>query len=246
MAITIGYVRVSTPRQRPQRQEDNIKKEYPDAIIYVDKYTGTKMDRPAWAKVVRRIQPGDTIVFDEVSRMSRNAEEGFEVYQELFHRDISLVFLKEPHINTEIYKNALTKGVPLTGTNVDLILEGINQYLMALAKEQIFLAFSQAQKEVDFLHKRVSEGVRRAQLDGKTVGRPAGMVVVTKKEKRAKPEIKRLSVSFGGSLSDKDLIRLLAINRKTFYRYKRELLEEEAVQKMLPQNFQGKCNNATK
>lgn len=80
---------------------------------------------------------GDTIVFDSVSRMSRNAQEGFEIYEELYSRGVDLVFLKEPHINTETYKTALENNIKLTGTNVDFILEGINKYLFSLAKEII-------------------------------------------------------------------------------------------------------------
>lgn len=42
----------------------------------------------------------------------------------------------------------------MTGTNVDYILEGVNEYLMALAKEQIRLAFEQSEKEAEDLHQR--------------------------------------------------------------------------------------------
>ena len=42
----------------------------------------------------------------------------------------------------------------MTGTNVDYILEGVNEYLMALAKEQIKLAFEQSEKETEDLHQR--------------------------------------------------------------------------------------------
>ena len=61
------------------------------------------------------------------------------------------MFLKEPHINTDTFKRALESNIALTGTNVDYILEGVNKYLMALAKEQIRLAFEQAEKEVSDL-----------------------------------------------------------------------------------------------
>ena len=50
--------------------------------------------------------------------MSRNAEEGFQLYEELFNLGIDLVFLKEQHINTDTYKKALENNVQLTGTNV--------------------------------------------------------------------------------------------------------------------------------
>ena len=84
---------------------------------------------------VKRVVQGDTIVFDSVSRMSRNAQEGFEIYKELYGRGVDLVFLKEPHINTETYKTALENNIKLTGINVDFIFEGINKYLFSLAKE---------------------------------------------------------------------------------------------------------------
>ena len=56
--------------------------------------------------------------------------------------------LKEHHIDTETYKKALSGSIAMTGTNVDFILKGINEYLMALAKEQIKLAFEQSEKKL--------------------------------------------------------------------------------------------------
>ena len=105
-------------------------------------YTGTKVEgRKQWQKLMGRVVAGDTIVFDSVSRMSRDAASGFEQYQELFHRNISLVFLKEPHINTDTYKSALANQIAMTGTSADIILEAVNRYLMELAKQQIQLCF---------------------------------------------------------------------------------------------------------
>ena len=169
-----GYCRVSTMKQSIERQIRNVKAVYPDAVIVVDEYTGTRLDRPGWMKLYRQLQPGDTIVFDQVSRMSRDADEGFQVYEELFRRGVNLIFLKEPHINTETYKKALENGVPMTGTNVDFILEGVNKYLLSLAKEQIRLAFDQAEKEVEDLHQRTREGIETARLNGKQIGQPKG------------------------------------------------------------------------
>ena len=54
----------------------------------------------------------------------------------------------------KLYKKALQNNVSMTGTNVDYILEGVNEYLMALAKEQIKLAFEQSEKEAEDLHQR--------------------------------------------------------------------------------------------
>lgn len=101
-----GYCRISKPKQSIERQIRNIKALYPDAVIVQEVFTRTRLDRKEWQKLMRVIQPGDTIIFDSVSRMSGNAEEGFAAYQELYEKGITLVFLKEPHINTETYKTA--------------------------------------------------------------------------------------------------------------------------------------------
>lgn len=73
----------------------------------------------------KKAKTRDTIIFDSVSRMSRNADEGFCLYEELYIKGIELVFLKEPHINTSTYKKALESNISMTGTNVDFILEGL-------------------------------------------------------------------------------------------------------------------------
>ena len=218
-----GYCRVSTPKQKIERQVENILRSYPDAIIIKEAYSGRYMDRPEWMKLRKLLQAGDTIVFDEVSRMSRNAEEGAEVYQVLFESGIELCFLKEPHIDTATYRKALANLITMTGTNVDFILEGINKYLMALAKEQIRLAFGQAEKEVEFLRRRTSEGLRQAKLNGSQIGNKAGATFVTKKCKAAKEIITKHAKSFGGSLDDTEVMKLCGCSRNSYYKYKKEL-----------------------
>lgn len=226
MAI-YGYCRISTHKQNIERQIRNIRKEYPKAIIYQEIYTGTKTDgRKKWEQLRRIIQKGDVIVFDSVSRMSRNAAEGFTTYQELFESGIELVFLKEPHINTTVYKKALNNHIAMTGTKTDIILKAINEYLMELAKEQIVIAFEQAEKEVTDLHQRTKEGIETARLNGKQIGQRPGAKLTTKKSIAAKADIIKYSKDFDGSLNDLECMRMIGIARNTYYKYKRELLAQ--------------------
>ena len=170
MARLYGYCRISTMKQNIQRQIENIKTKYPKAVIITEEYTGTTTDRPAWSKLAKQLKEGDTVVFDEVSRMSRNAAEGFALYQDLFQRGVHLVFLKEPHINTDVYRGALDRHIDIaaeTGRKaIDKYLTGqgklLNDLMLDLAREQIELAFQSAQQEVDYLHQRTSEGVQLA------------------------------------------------------------------------------------
>lgn len=234
--VVYGYCRISTMKQKLDRQVENIKACYPNAVIVAEAYTGTTTDRPKFNQLLEQVKKEVakgtevTLVFDEVSRMSRNATEGFQTYQELFHLGVRLVFLKERHIDTYNFIQALQSKVALTGTDIDIILAAVNEYLMRLAARQIELAFEQAQSEVDHLHQRTSEGVRQAQALGKQIGRKAGTKAgqgfkETKKALQCKEIILKHSKSFRGTLTDIECLKLTGLARNTFYKYKRELLE---------------------
>lgn len=222
-----GYVRTSRSKQNPERQIRNIIQQYPDAKIVQEVYTRMSLDRKEWKKLVSRVRQGDTIVFDSVSRMSGNAEEGMDAYEELYNRGVSLVFLKEPHINTDTYKKSLEGLVTLTNTDVDYILEGVNKYLITLAREQVKLAFIQSEKEVDDLHQRTREGIETARLEGKQIGQKRGAKLKTKVGQRTLEDIQRYSKDFGGTMSDAELLRLTGVARNTLYKYKRQLRDEQ-------------------
>lgn len=223
-----GYARVSTKSQKLERQVENLLKYEPTITILKEKYTGTKTDRPIFNKLLKRVKKGDTIIFDSVSRMSRNAEEGFDLYKELFTKGVNLVFLKEPHINTSVYSKALGQRVDL-GADTELIQEVelfINRILDILAKEQIQIAFNQAEKEVLDIQTRVKEGIRVAKENGKQIGRAKGTKVESKKAKLLKQQIFDSSKDFNGDKKDVELMQTLNISRNTYYKYKREIKEE--------------------
>jgi len=225
-----GYVRISTRQQNIERQIRNIKNEYENVKIIEEVYTGTKIEgRKEFNNLLKKLKEGDTVVFDSVSRMSRNAEEGYEIYKELFEKGINLVFLKEKHINTDTYKQALSNNIQMTGTLVDSILEGINTYLLALAQQQIKLAFEQSEKEVTDLQQRTREGLKTAKLQGKTLGRKEGSKVITKKSIEKKKEIQKYSKDFNGTLNDIDTMKITELSRNTYYKYKKELFQELSI-----------------
>lgn len=222
-----GYCRISTGKQNIERQVRNILKVFPMAEIKQEVYTGTKYNgRKIFEQLLKFIKAGDTVVFDSVSRMSRNAETGFKIYQELYENGVELVFLKEPHINTATYKKALSSNIELTGTKTDIILKAINEYLMELAKEQIVLAFEQSEKEVSDLHQRTKEGIETARLNGKQIGQKLGSTLTTKKGIATKQGFLKYSKDFGGSLTDVECMKLLGISRNTYYKYKTQVKNE--------------------
>ena len=229
--MVYGYCRVSTKHQRITRQVTNIKELYPTATIIKEFYTGTTQNRPRWDWLIKQIKPDDTIVFDSVSRMSRNAAEGFKDYKTLYELGIHLIFLNEPLINTSVFdstkNNLLEISVQTGNMAVDDYFKGnialINNLLMALAEEQIKSAFAQSEKEVQDLHSRISQGMRESKRSGKQIGLPKGTILVTDKSIKAKAIIKKHATDFGGTLSDKEVMALCKISRNSYYKYKREL-----------------------
>lgn len=235
MCKVYGYCRISTNKQSIERQERNIRAAYPDAVILKEVYTGTKTDgRPEFERLRKIIKSGDTIIFDSVSRMSRNAAEGFEQYQKFFVAGIDLIFLKEPHINTDTFKQAMERQISATidsgdqATNelIEGITSAINRYTMRLAERQIVLAFEQAEKEVADLHQRTKEGIETARLHGKQIGGQTGRKLNVKKAAPAKEQIRKYSRDFNGTLNDTNCMKLIGLARNTYYKYKREMKED--------------------
>lgn len=234
MNMVYGYCRISTQKQSMERQVRNITAAYPAAIIYQEAYTGTKLEgREKLEKLLKTVKAGDTIVFDSVSRMSRNADEGFQLYKRLMDDGIELVFLKEPQINTATYKAAMDKKISIAVTGdsdadnlIQSITAAINCYMMSLAERQIRIAFDQAEKEVSDLQQRTREGIETARRNGKQIGQAAGAKLNVKKAAAAKEIIRKHSKTFGGTLEDAECMKLANISRNSYYKYKAELKAE--------------------
>lgn len=227
------YARVSTQKQDLQRQIDMLKKKCPDAVVVSEKYTGTKIDRPEWKKLKKKLKSGDTVVFESVDRLSRSAEEGAAIYAELFEMGVELVFLKNPNIDTSVYREQIARRVEIasntedaTGKFIDGLGKLLNEFIKDLAKEQVRLAFSKAEEEAMKTRQRTKEGIQIAKANGKQIGRITGKRYVTKKELECREKIQKHAKCFGGSLSDAEVIELCKINRNTYYRYKARMIEE--------------------
>lgn len=239
--IDYGYCRISTNKQSLLRQENKIRKLFPFAHIVSETFTGTKIaGRKDWNQLYKRIvEQAETkrirVIFDSVSRFSRNADEGCDLYEDLFRRGITLVFLQEGHINTDVYREALQRQIDIfvnTGNKatdrlLNTIIDALNQFVIDLAKEQIRIAFEQAQKEVDDLHQRTKEGIETARLAGKQIGQKKGAKLTTKKSVEMKGKIRKMAKCFEGNMKDEEVISILGLARNTYYKYKKELLEED-------------------
>lgn len=231
--IILGYARISKTTQKIERQIRNLRKYTQEIIIYQEAYSSHTLERPEFKKLLayanKEVRKGNKvqIVFDSVSRMSRNAKEGTELYFELENKGIELVFLNEPHINTEAYKKALDLSIPSTDNDmIEAILDGIRKAFKIKAKQDIELAFKQAEKELLDIRERTKQGIREAKAKGKQIGVKKGSTRDTKRGKEIKEKLTKHSRAFGGSMTDSEFIEAYNVSKTTLVKYKRELKKE--------------------
>lgn len=137
-----GYARVSTDAQNLDRQLDALKK-YGVDVIYNEKMTGTKKDRPELNKLIERITKGDTVVIESLSRLGRSTKDLIELTELFKSKGVRLVSLKEA-IDTE----------SSTGKLLFTLMSALAQF------------------ERDTIADRTREGLRSARARGRTGGRP--------------------------------------------------------------------------
>ncbi len=232
MGKTYGYARISTPKQSLQLQINAIKEMSADAVIFSEAYTGSTNDRPEWKKLLKKVEKGDTIIFYMVSRMSRNAEEGTKDYFDLYSKGVSLIFIKDRHIDTESYKESFEKA----GFNVDFDLDGsaesnlisdiltaLKKFMQAKVDLDIRKAFEEAEKELEHNHKRTSDGMEASGAGKKIAKARLGNHYETKKSKEMKGKIRKMAKCYDGAMTDKEVIETLGLARGTYYKYKREI-----------------------
>ena len=137
-----GYARVSTEQQNLDRQLDALRK-YGCDIIYNEKMTGTKRDRPELAKMLDRMTEGDTVVIESLSRLGRSTKDLIELTELFQSKGVHLVSLKES-IDTSTS----------TGKLLFTLMSAIAQF------------------ERDVIADRTREGLKSARARGRTGGRP--------------------------------------------------------------------------
>ena len=76
------------------------------------------------------------------------------------------------------------------------------------------------------LRQRTREGIETARLNGKQIGLAPGRTIEVKNKESRKEIIRKKSRDFGGSNTDAEVMKLTGMARNTYYKYKRELIQE--------------------
>ena len=140
--MKIGYARVSTQDQNLDRQIDNLKAAGCERI-YQEKMTGTRSDRPEFRLMLQVLRPGDVLVTDSFSRLSRSTKDLLALVDHLNSSGIHLVSLKE-NLDT----------TTATGKLMLTMLSALSQF------------------ERDLIAERTIDGLKAARARGRKGGRP--------------------------------------------------------------------------
>ena len=154
MAQLYGYIRVSTREQNEDRQLIAMREfGVDDSNIFLDKQSGKNFDRPAYSSLLKKIEPGDTLIIKSIDRLGRHYNDILEQWRIITkERLVAIVVLDMPLLDTR------QKERDLTGTFIaDLVLQ-ILSYV--------------AQTEREFIRQRQAEGILAAQARGVRFGRP--------------------------------------------------------------------------
>lgn len=191
-----GYMRVSTKDQNEDRQliamlEFGVE----EKNLYLDKQSGKDFNRPEYRRMIKRFQPGDTLVIKSIDRLGRDYEEIIEQWRVITkERKVAIVVLDMPLLDTR------QKDRDLTGTFIaDLVLQ-ILSYV--------------AQTEREFIRQRQTEGIAAAKAKGIHCGRPP------KKRPEAFERIRKEWQA--NRMSARTAAKLLGINHKTFLAWANE------------------------
>ena len=215
MCKTFAYMRISTKEERGKqkftRQEQAIERwckendaEITDRRIYKDDASGKSFDRKAWKELESDIQTGDTIVFKDVCRFTRERDNGYKRYMELLNKGIEMVFIDNPTLNTEYIKSMQNSADKMKKENLigGMTLEFVIRLLLVTELDR-------AEKEREITVKRIKDGIK------KKSGRKEGQL------DKMTPELEADIRNFlaDRSIKQVDLMKKYNISRNTLKKY---------------------------
>jgi DNA invertase Pin-like site-specific DNA recombinase len=87
----IGYIRVSTLDQNPDRQLEGVQV----SKVFTDKASGKDTQRPQLDALLNYVREGDTLVVHSMDRLARNLDDLRRMVQQLTRRGVRIEFVKE-------------------------------------------------------------------------------------------------------------------------------------------------------
>lgn len=198
--MNYGYARVSTLRQKEDRQIDELCKHVDRDRIFVDKQSGKNFERAQYTALLGVLKPGDCLYIKSLDRFGRNYKEIMEQWWTITKKiQADVVVLDMPLLDTRSEKNLL-------GTFIsDLVLQ--------------ILAFV-AENERTYILERQREGIEAAKRRGVKFGR--------RKRKLPANFIHCVALWRRKEMTLAEAARLVNIPRTTFRTRAKELLLKDS------------------
>lgn len=209
-----SYKRISTKEERNKqsysRQISSLKnyakaKNIEYLIEFAEDVSGKSFDnRKEWKKLEAIIKSGDTIVFKDISRFTREAINGYNKYMELLEKGIELIFIDNPTVSTDYIKELLN-----VAKNQNLIAK---TSLESTIKLLLLVELDRVEQERLTLIKRITDGMEASE---KKSGRKAG--TLDKMTDELKADI--LKYLNNREIKQVDLMNKYKISRNTLKKY---------------------------
>ena len=212
MANYYSYKRISTDTEKQNfaRQEKSLERyAKQNGIEYLIEFKEEKSaknfdDRKEFKKLDKIIQKNDTVVFKDISRFSREVENGYKKYMEWLERGINIVFIDNPTISSDYIKQMMN-----TAEQQDIVTRTA---LESTIKLLIIVELDRAEKQRLYISKAITDGI--AASDKKS-GRTAG--TLDKMTEELEKDIK-LFIN-DRSIKQVDLMKKHNISRNTLKKY---------------------------
>lgn len=211
---TFAYMRISTQeernKQRYNRQERAIEKYAKDhgieyLLTFKEDVSGKSFtDRKQWNSLERLLRPGDSVVFKDISRFTREAENGYAKYMELLHNGINLVFIDNMTISTDYIRQLLH-----VAEEQDLVAR---TSLESTVKLLLIVELDRVEKERLTLIKRTKDGIAASD---KPSGRPKGHL------DKLTPELEKDIREYlsDRSITQQSIMKKHSVSRNTLKKY---------------------------
>lgn len=220
MCKTLAYMRISTKEERGKqkftRQEQAIARwskenntEIPERRIYRDDASGKSFDRPAWRELESDVAEGDTIVFKDICRFTREYENGFDKYMTLLNKGVNLIFIDNPTVSTAYIKSMMEVADKQSNRIAKKSLKDTIELLLLVELDR-------AEKEREITVQRIRDGIAASE---KKSGRPKGKLDKMTAELEADLKYYVSQSVADRTMTAADLMRKYNLSRNTVKKY---------------------------
>lgn len=228
----VGYCSTTTYSQNINTQKKAILAAFPEATIMIDhrNHDDDGLFEKKWDKIVSLNKMlVDVVVLESVTRMKADPDKIAACYEKLYGSGVEMVFLKDPELNSEIFR-AADQAVESMDCDMDSMFR-FKDLLKEMRRQQIEAVVKRSIEDLESRSELAKQSVKQARESGKTVGRQVGAKVTSTKEAPAKELIKAHDKHFVKDPAEiwktAQIMEEAGISRPTYRKYLKDLMQEQ-------------------